>query len=95
MTFPAPSAGSLTVSDINVSSSKGPQGGSPAAPKVLLVSTPTDKTLLHNEGSTVWELRTGDVGDAVDGLVREGRVADAIGLVEASGDAKLAPVSLA
>lgn len=92
VTFPAPSAGGLTVPAINVRST-GPQGQSAAEPKVLLVSTPTDKTLLHNEGSTVWEMRTGDVGDAVDELVKEGRVADAIGLVEASGDAKLAPVS--
>lgn len=93
MTFPAPTAGGLTVSAINVSSTTGPQGPSAGTPKVLLVSTPTDKTLLHNEGSTVWEMRTGDVGDEVDELVKEGRVADAIGLVEASGDAKLAPVS--
>lgn len=92
VTFPAPSAGGLTVSAINVSSTTGPQGQS-ETPRVLLVSTPTDKTLLHNEGSTVWEMRTGDVGDEVDELVKEGRVADAIGLVEASGDAKLAPVS--
>lgn len=92
-TFPAPSNGSLTVSAVNVSSTTKTQGSSTGTPKVLLVTTPTDKTLANSEGSTIWEMRAGDVGNEVDELVKEGRVADAIGLVEASGDSNLAPVS--
>ncbi|BEI86071.1 hypothetical protein CcaverHIS002_0603580 [Cutaneotrichosporon cavernicola] len=58
------------------------------APKLLLVSTPTDRTLAL-EGSTIWEVRGTDIGEQVDELVREGRVMDAIGLVEAVGDTGL------
>lgn len=83
VTFPAPSAGGLTVSAHCSSSGKNP--------RVFLVSTPTDKTLL-TEGSTVWEISGADIGEQVDQLVREGRVSDAIGLVEAVGDVHLAPV---
>lgn len=61
--------------------------------KVLFCSTPTDKTLLQSEGSTIWALRTGDIGEEVDELLREGRSLDAIGLVEAVGESGLSPVS--
>lgn len=83
MSFPAPSAGGLTVSALSVS------GGGKNS-RVLVVSTPTDRTLAA-EGSTIWELVGSDVGEQVDELVRQGRVTDAIGLVEAVGDAELAP----
>jgi hypothetical protein len=59
----------------------------------LICSTPTDKTLLQNEGSTIWALNAGDIGEEVDELLREGRSADAIGLVEAVGESGLSPVS--
>jgi len=60
---------------------------------VLLCSTPTDKTLLQSEGSTIWVLRGGDIGEEVDELLREGRSSDAIGLVEAVSERGLSPVS--
>jgi hypothetical protein len=89
ITFPAPATGSLAVAALNVgtTSSEGKKSS-----KLLLVSTPTDRTLAL-EGSTIWEVRGTDVGEQVDELVREGRVTDAIGLVEAVGDTGLAEVS--
>lgn len=63
-----------------------------ASSKVLLVSTPNDKNLAQSEGSSVWAVEAGDIGEQVDELVKEGRVQDAIGLVEAMGDAGLSPV---
>jgi hypothetical protein len=74
--------------------SRSPADSLKASPKILFCSTPTDKTLLQNEGSTIWVLRAGDIGEEVDELLREGRSADAIGLVEAVGEAGLSPVSL-
>lgn len=62
--------------------------------KLLIISTPTDRALAV-EGSTIWELRGSDIGDQVDELIREGRVTDAIGLVEAVGDIGLEPVRFA
>jgi hypothetical protein len=59
----------------------------------LFCSTPTDKALSQTEGSTIWVLKGGDIGEEVDELLREGRSADAIGLVEAVGEAGLSPVS--
>lgn len=87
ITFPTPSTGSLTVSALNVGVK-----GKRKAPRMLLVSTPTDKTSLQAEGSTVWEVQATDVGDQVDELVKEGRLTDAIGLVETVGDEGLHPV---
>jgi hypothetical protein len=63
------------------------------SPKLFFVSTPTDRALLSSEGSTVWCLKASEVGIQIDELIREGRVADAIGLVEAVGEAGLSPVS--
>lgn len=63
-----------------------------ASSKVLFVSTPNDKNLAQSEGSSVWAVEAEDIGDQVDELVKEGRVQDAIGLVEAMGDAGLSPV---
>jgi hypothetical protein len=60
---------------------------------MLFVSTPTDKGLLQAEGSSVWTVQRGDLAEEVDSLVREGRVADAIGLVESIGEAGFSPVS--
>jgi len=62
------------------------------ATKVLMVSTPTDKALSQSEGSSIWALRAGHVGEQIDELIREGRLADAIGLVEAVGEDGLSPV---
>lgn len=85
--FPAPSAGSLTVSALSV----GAKGDKKSA-RMLLVSTPSDKTLLQNEGSTIWEVQGSEVGEQVDELVKEGRLTDAIGLVETVGEDQLQPV---
>jgi hypothetical protein len=76
----------------------GIEPGSPAdalkaSTKVLFCSTPTDKALLQSEGSSLWALRAGDVGEEVDELLREGRSMDAIGLVESVGESGLSPVS--
>jgi len=49
--------------------------------------------LLQSEGSSIWALRAGDVGEEVDELLREGRSMDAIGLVESVGESGLSPVS--
>ena len=65
-----------------------------AAAKLILVSTPSDKTLMQNEGSSLWVMEAGDMGEEVDELVREGRILDAIGLVEAAGEGGFSPVSL-
>jgi hypothetical protein len=65
-----------------------------SATRVLFISTPTDRNLAASEGGSIWALRASDVEDQIDELVREGRVADAIGLVEAVGEAGLSPVSV-
>ncbi|BEI93846.1 uncharacterized protein CcaverHIS019_0603050 [Cutaneotrichosporon cavernicola] len=85
ITFPAPTTGSLSVAAVNVGATS--TDGRKSS-KLLLVSTPTDRTLAL-EGSTIWEVRGTDIGEQVDELVREGRVMDAIGLVEAVGDTGL------
>jgi hypothetical protein len=59
---------------------------------ILFVSTPMDKALSLSEGSTIWIIRGMNIGEQVDELVREGRVSDAIGLVEAVGEDGLPPV---
>ncbi|GMK59883.1 hypothetical protein CspeluHIS016_0901000 [Cutaneotrichosporon spelunceum] len=86
ITFPAPATGSLSVLALNAgtTSSDGRKSS-----KLVLVTTPTDRALAQ-EGGTIWEVRGTDIGEQVDDLVREGRVMDAIGLVEAVGDAGLA-----
>ncbi|CAK9785513.1 hypothetical protein CC85DRAFT_286680 [Cutaneotrichosporon oleaginosum] len=86
ITFPSPATGSLTIAALSVGTtlSEGKKSS-----KLLLVSTPTDRTLAL-EGSTIWEVRGTDIGEQVDELVKEGRVTDAIGLVEAVGDTGLA-----
>ncbi|KAK8861657.1 hypothetical protein IAR55_002480 [Kwoniella newhampshirensis] len=95
LALPAPSTGGLTVNSLVATSSANPQS-TPAAnmsasTKLLFVSTPTDKTAAALEGSTIWGVRAGDIGDEVDELVRQGRVGDAIGLVESVGENGLAP----
>nr|ODN85587.1 hypothetical protein L203_04837 [Cryptococcus depauperatus CBS 7841] len=57
--------------------------------RVLFVTTPTDKQLLASEGSSIWAVQEKDLQDEVDNLVREGRIEDAIGLVEAIGEDSL------
>ncbi|WVF65869.1 hypothetical protein IAT40_000606 [Kwoniella sp. CBS 6097] len=95
LTIPSPSAGGLTVISLSMTSSALPSN-IPAAnmassTKLLLVSNPTDKHLAQSEGSSIWALRSGDIGAQVDDLVREGRLGDAIGLVEAVGENGLSP----
>lgn len=91
VTFPTPDAGSLILSALNVAtiSADGKKSS-----KLLIITTPTDRALAV-EGSTIWELRGSDIGEQVDELIREGRVTDAIGLVEAVGDIGLEPVRFA
>ncbi|WVO14727.1 hypothetical protein L204_102365 [Cryptococcus depauperatus] len=48
-----------------------------------------DKQLLASEGSSIWAVQEKDLQDEVDDLVREGRIEDAIGLVEAIGEDSL------
>jgi hypothetical protein len=67
---------------------------SSAATRVLLVSTPNDKTLSVNEGSSIWAVTAADIGEQIDDLVREGQLLDAIGLAEAVGETSLSPVSI-
>ncbi|WVQ93507.1 hypothetical protein IAU59_000581 [Kwoniella sp. CBS 9459] len=95
LALPAPLSGGLTVNSLSMTSSALPSS-IPAAnmapsTKMLLISNPTDKHLLQSEGSSIWGLRSGDIGEQVDELVREGRLADAIGLVEAVGENGLSP----
>ncbi|WWC88076.1 uncharacterized protein L201_002980 [Kwoniella dendrophila CBS 6074] len=95
ITLPAPSTGGLAVSHMII-----PQGALPSAipadnmsssTKMLITSTPTDRHLSQSEGSSIWALNSSDIGEEVDQLVREGRVGDAIGLVEAVGENGLPP----
>ncbi|WOO80809.1 Vam6/Vps39-like protein [Vanrija pseudolonga] len=90
LTFPSPSAGVLNITCPTVGLSTATGEGKPL-PRLLLVSTPTDRALLAAEGSTIWQLPAPNIGEQVDDLVRDGRVVDAIGLVEAVGDAGLEP----
>ncbi len=95
LALPAPSAGTLTIGGLtgfSLNPTETPAEAMLPAMKLLMVSTPTDKGLSQSEGSSIWVLRSGDVGDQLDDLVREGRVPDAIGLVEAVGEAGLSPV---
>ena len=91
----SPTAGSLSVNALSTISNPTttPAATAFSATKILIVSTPTDKTLLTNEGSSVWAVESGDIGEQIDDLVGEGRVLDAMGLAEAVGDHSLAPVS--
>ncbi|WWD16424.1 hypothetical protein CI109_100850 [Kwoniella shandongensis] len=95
LALPSPSTGGLTVTSLVTTSTAAPQS-TPAAnmlpsTKLLFVSTPTDKTLAATEGSTIWGVRADHIGHEVDELVRQGRIGDAIGLVEAVGESGLSP----
>lgn len=95
--IPRPSAGSCVITSlvpVDPPTGTSPAEALSASTRVLSISTPTDKTLLQSEGSTIYALRSGDVGEEVDELVKEGHTADAIGLVESVGEGGLAPVSL-
>ncbi|ORY29789.1 hypothetical protein BCR39DRAFT_588162 [Naematelia encephala] len=93
ISLPGPPTGALSVTSmISVSGPPTtPAQAMSAAPKALFISTPTDRNLVTAEGSSVWLVRSGDIGEQVDELVREGHLSDAIGLVEAVGDSGLAP----
>ncbi|KAL7424682.1 Vacuolar morphogenesis protein 6 [Cryptotrichosporon argae] len=56
---------------------------------VLIATTPSDKAMLTAEGSSIWALSPPTLEAAVGELISEGRIGDAIGLVEAVGDASL------
>lgn len=60
---------------------------------MVLVTTPADAKVALAEGSSIWALHASDVDDEVDNLIKQGRVSDAIGLVEATGESSLSPVS--
>lgn len=93
--LPAPSTGALTIGNLAAVTSTNvttPAEEMLPSTKILLISTPTDKALSQSEGSSLWALRSGEVGQQIDDLVKEGRVSDAIGLVEAVGEAGLSPV---
>ncbi|WVR03742.1 hypothetical protein IAU60_000737 [Kwoniella sp. DSM 27419] len=95
LTLPAPTAGSLSIagmtSTASYASSGAPAAKMAASTKMLIISNPTDKALSQTEGSSIWALDAGDVGEEVDELVRQGRIGDAIGLVEAVGEDGLSP----
>ncbi|TYJ56256.1 hypothetical protein B9479_003101 [Cryptococcus floricola] len=77
--IPAPSVGSLALGPTATLSTF----SSGTTPKLLVTTTPTDKSLLA-QGSSVYVLSSppGDV--LVDGLVRKGRVGDAIAFLEST-----------
>lgn len=96
LSLPALSAGTSNISTLvstSAATTKTPAEALLPSSRLLCISTPTDKSLLQSEGSTIWAIRSGDVGEDVDELVKEGHVADAIGLVEAVGEDGLSPVS--
>jgi len=97
ITLPSPTAGTLSVSSMLTVSQQIATAASStsAATRVLLVSTPNDKALSTNEGSSIWAVEAADIGDQIDELVRDGQLLDAIGLAEAVGETSLSPVSLA
>lgn len=95
LTLPTLSAGTSSVSSLiptTSTTSLSPAEALLPSSRLLFISTPTDKALLQSEGSTVWAVRSGDVGEEVDELVKEGYASDAIGLVEAVGEGGLSPV---
>lgn len=59
---------------------------STSTPKLLISTYPTDKSL-HSQGSTIHLLSSPPLPSEVEHLLLEGRIDDAIGLVEAVGDA--------
>ncbi|WVQ77396.1 hypothetical protein IAR50_007081 [Cryptococcus sp. DSM 104548] len=78
--IPAPPVGSLALGPTATLSTFSSSGTSP---KLLVTTTPTDKSLL-TQGSSVYVLSSppGDV--LIDGLVRKGRVGDAIAFLEST-----------
>ncbi|OCF40067.1 hypothetical protein I317_06142 [Kwoniella heveanensis CBS 569] len=95
LTLPSPSAGGLTISGFSMTTFASPlsipAGKMAPSTKLLMVSNSTDKHLSQTEGSSIWALSSGDVGKQIDELVKEGRLGDAIGLVEAVGENGLSP----
>jgi hypothetical protein len=93
--IPTPTAGSLSITAFGPITSPIINGTSHSVSvaHILIITTPTDKTTLASEGSTVWTMTAGDIGKQIDQLVKDGQVADAVGLVKALGDSDLSPVS--
>ncbi|WVQ65020.1 uncharacterized protein L199_003190 [Kwoniella botswanensis] len=95
LSLPAPATGGLTVSHLagtkDAIPSSIPAENMSSSTKMLIVSTPIDRHLLQSEGSSIWALMSSDIGEEVDLLVKEGRIGDAIGLVEAVGQNGLSP----
>lgn len=88
MTIPPPAAGSWgTVSFCAVSSH------AESTPKLLIATYPTDKSL-HSQGSAIHLLSSPPLPSEVEHLLLDGRIDDAIGLVEAVGEAAFATTSV-
>ncbi|OWZ49934.1 hypothetical protein C368_06859 [Cryptococcus neoformans 125.91] len=84
---PPPSTGSWgSVCFCPVASTSTPTPASTSTPKLLISTYPTDKSL-HSQGSTIHLLSSPPLPSEVEHLLLEGRIDDAIGLVEAVGDA--------
>ncbi|KAF8071649.1 hypothetical protein FPV67DRAFT_1746459, partial [Lyophyllum atratum] len=62
-----------------------PSGKSP----LFLVTTPTDRTAATTEGSTIWRVNMRPWAEQIDELVREGRYADALALLDTIDEAVL------
>lgn len=86
--IPPPAAGSWgTVSFCAVSSH------AESTPKLLIATYPTDKSL-HSQGSAIHLLSSPPLPSEVEHLLLDGRIDDAIGLVEAVGEAAFATTSV-
>ena len=95
LALPLPIAGGIAATSLCSVTRSEATLASTVAPstKALFISTPLDKSLAANEGSSIWSVEVGDLGDVVDEMVRQGRVEDAFGLVEAVGEMGFSPVS--
>lgn len=84
---PPPPTGSWgSVCFCPVASTSTPTPACTSTPKLLISTYPTDKSL-HSQGSTIHLLSSPPLPSEVEHLLLEGRIDDAIGLVEAVGDA--------
>jgi hypothetical protein len=65
-----------------------------ASTSLLFVASPTDRGLSQAEGCSIWAVQAASLADEVAELVRDGRMTDAIGLVESVGETGFAPVRI-
>lgn len=95
--IPQPTTGSSSISCLTPLNRNGgtPAGSVDASAALAFVSSPTDRALSQAEGCSIWVVQAASLAHEVNDLVRDGRMTDAIGLVESVGETGFAPVSVA